>query len=75
VQQFLDQLEHKGLIRREPDPADRRAKRVVLTPEGGDILAAKTAVEAKVEHAFSDVLGKKRYGRLRRALRRLAPSG
>ncbi|GAA0448040.1 MarR family winged helix-turn-helix transcriptional regulator [Streptomyces olivaceiscleroticus] len=30
----LDRLERQGLLRREPHPSDRRAKRIVLTPEG-----------------------------------------
>lgn len=31
---ILDRLENKGLIKRKPDPNDRRALSVVLTPEG-----------------------------------------
>jgi DNA-binding MarR family transcriptional regulator len=30
----LDRLEQQGLVRREPHPTDRRAKRIVLTPAG-----------------------------------------
>lgn len=30
----LDRLEQQGLIQRRPHPADRRAKQIVLTPEG-----------------------------------------
>ncbi|MGW6425770.1 MarR family winged helix-turn-helix transcriptional regulator [Nocardia sp. NPDC055053] len=30
----LDDLQRRGLIRREPDPADRRVNLVQLTPEG-----------------------------------------
>ena len=35
---LLDDLEAAGLIERRPDPADRRARRVVVTPRGRDRL-------------------------------------
>ena len=41
VQQSLDHLEKLGLIRREPDPVDRRAKYVVLTEQGLFELTAR----------------------------------
>jgi DNA-binding MarR family transcriptional regulator len=31
---LLDDLESAGLIQRQPDPADRRARRIVVTPSG-----------------------------------------
>jgi DNA-binding MarR family transcriptional regulator len=35
----VDFLERRGLARREPHPTDRRAKTVVLTEQGADVLA------------------------------------
>jgi DNA-binding MarR family transcriptional regulator len=35
---LLDDLEAGGLIERRPDPADRRARRIVVTPHGSDTL-------------------------------------
>ncbi len=35
---LLDDLEAAGLIRRTPDPADRRARRVVATKRGTQLL-------------------------------------
>lgn len=40
-----DMLEKRGLAVREPDPADRRVKRLVLTPAGEDL---KHQVEAEI---------------------------
>ncbi len=37
---IIDRIEHRGLLRREPDPDDRRASRVVLTAAGQSMLAA-----------------------------------
>ena len=31
---LVDQLEARGLVERRPDPADRRVKRIVVTPKG-----------------------------------------
>jgi DNA-binding MarR family transcriptional regulator len=35
---LLDNLEAAGLIQRQPDPADRRARRVLATPRGTELL-------------------------------------
>ncbi len=39
----LDRLEAMGLVRREPDPTDRRAKLVNLTPAAAPLVARITA--------------------------------
>ncbi|MFH9727419.1 MarR family winged helix-turn-helix transcriptional regulator [Streptomyces sp. NPDC017254] len=35
---IVDRLEARSLVRREPDPSDRRVKNVVATDEGRDII-------------------------------------
>lgn len=48
---ILDRLAAKGLVERQPDPADRRAFTVVLTPDGKEMVA-------KAESLFSAYLEK-----------------
>ncbi|MGI9604489.1 MAG: MarR family winged helix-turn-helix transcriptional regulator [Acidimicrobiales bacterium] len=40
VSRMLDRAQDAGLVRREPDPTDRRAHQVVLTPAGQDVVDA-----------------------------------
>jgi DNA-binding MarR family transcriptional regulator len=40
VTQIVGRLEDRGLVRREPDPDDRRVKRVAITPAGRKLRAA-----------------------------------
>jgi DNA-binding MarR family transcriptional regulator len=67
----LDQLEEAGLVRRLPDPRDRRAVQVELTEEGkrrwDEAFAAQAAKEAVVVSA----LGKRDKEQLNALLRRL----
>jgi DNA-binding MarR family transcriptional regulator len=54
VTEAVDGLERDGLVRRDPDPADRRAKRISLTEEGR--AAARKAEQSRigfVESVFS----------------------
>lgn len=48
----LDRLEHMGLVRRQPDPDDRRSLRVVLTEDGrrrvDEAVTAHVANEARL---------------------------
>src|SRR3954463_64124 len=48
---LVDDLEHRGLAERRPDPADRRAYTLYLTPAGRDVLAdlERVADERDVE--------------------------
>lgn len=50
---LLDDLEGEGLVERRPDPADRRARRIVATPVGEERL---TVLIAGLEHAEEHVL-------------------
>lgn len=71
VQQLLDQLEAAGVVRREVDPADHRARRVVLTEIGLEDRAAQKQALQSLEETVRDRLGKKLFGKFEKALRRL----
>lgn len=72
VQQLLDQLEADGVVRRETDPDDKRARRVVLTDLGLRDFAERNRVKQQIEESYRDKLGKKLFGKLEKALRKLA---
>ena len=72
VQQSLDQLERLGLIRREPDPVDRRAKYVVLTEAGLVALETRRDAEKEAEKLLKDALGRKTLKQLGKSLKKLS---
>ena len=69
---LLDELERNGLITRTPDPTDRRARTVNLTPAGKKRHAAAQADVRAMEDEFLGDLSATERDRLRRVLARLA---
>ena len=53
VSRHADRLQQAGLLRREPDPADRRASLLVLTPEGDRLV---THMRARLADHFNAYL-------------------
>jgi DNA-binding MarR family transcriptional regulator len=52
---IVDRLERQGLIRREPDPRDRRVNRLVLTDEGTKAsIAVEQSLAKEVAEQMSD---------------------
>ena len=49
----LDELQQRGLIRRQPDPADRRVRLLSLTPAGDRL---RRAVEAAIRGREAELL-------------------
>jgi DNA-binding MarR family transcriptional regulator len=70
----LNSLEDRGLIRREPDPADRRSTAVALTPEGKRLVEAAVADHVENERRLLGELTSKDRAELARLLERLALS-
>jgi DNA-binding MarR family transcriptional regulator len=69
MSRFVDRVESAGCVRREPDPADRRALQVTLTDEGVELLRRMWPVYARgIERHFAAHLDG---GSLRETLERL----
>jgi DNA-binding MarR family transcriptional regulator len=68
VTQLVDRLETDGLVRREPDPADRRSIRAVITDAGRDRERAGSQALARVQDEISQVLARFDSGHVEQAL-------
>ena len=66
--ELVDELEQLGYVERKPDPSDRRAKLIVLTPLGRDCIAAGIATIQGIEERLDEVLGPRGHAQLRRLL-------
>ena len=67
---IIDELERLGYVRREPDPADRRAKLIVPTERGRRLMEVSDGLVAKIEQDLADALGADVYRAFRAALDR-----
>lgn len=67
----LDRLEQAGLIRRLPDPDDRRGVLVELTDEGRRLYQQAVGVQAKKEALVTAALNEREKKQLNSLLRRL----
>ena len=67
----LDNLEKAGLIRRLPDPNDRRGVQVELTTAGAEAYSESTAAQAAKEALIASALNAKEKDELNNLLRRL----
>jgi DNA-binding MarR family transcriptional regulator len=71
---LLDDLEGARLIKRQPDPADRRSRQIVLTAKGSRTLTQLTERIAEVERELLIDLTESEAGQLRELLTRVATS-
>ena len=65
---LVDELQAGGYVTRQPDPADARARLVVLTDRGEKLCATAAAEIAKVEADWRAHLGAQAYDEMRAAL-------
>lgn len=66
--ELVDDLERLGYVVRGPDPSDRRAKLISLTPTGRACVDAGLQTIVGIEERLADVLGERRLRALHRAL-------
>ncbi|MFJ3963493.1 MarR family winged helix-turn-helix transcriptional regulator [Streptomyces sp. NPDC090036] len=70
---IVDRLEARELVRREPDPADRRVKNVVATDSGREVIR-RVREEMQAMHGALDTLDEAETATLYALLGRLRPS-
>jgi DNA-binding MarR family transcriptional regulator len=66
--ELVDELEQLDYVRREPDPLDRRAKLVRLTPLGMKVIIAGQKVIVGIEADITSRIGADGHAELRRLL-------
>ena len=71
VGELVDDLERLGYVVRQPDPDDRRAKRIVLTDRGRESVAAALDTIASLEAELEDALGPDKVAELHDSLSRI----
>ena len=71
VGQFVSELEASGLVKRETDPDDSRAKIIRHTKKGYKLVSELLEVTLEVESMQKKFLGKARYHQLKLDLKRL----
>jgi len=69
--ELVAHLEKHGYVERHPDPDDRRAKLVVPTGRGREVLAIAQELVPDVERQLDDLLGQRRATQLRDDLERI----
>lgn len=70
--ELVAHLEKHGYVVRRPDPDDRRAKSVLPTDRGREVLAFVQSLVPDLEGQVADLLGPRRAAALRADLERLA---
>jgi len=73
--ELVDELEQLEYVVRQPDPTDRRAKLIVLTPKGRDCIAAGMATIDGIEQQLTELLGERGHRELRRLLTKVLAEG
>jgi DNA-binding MarR family transcriptional regulator len=72
VGEVIPELEQLGYLTREPDPRDRRAKIIKLTPKGRDACLTGRRLFAEIEREWAEELGEELLAGLREAAERIA---
>jgi DNA-binding MarR family transcriptional regulator len=68
MQKVLEELQAAGLVETRPDPVDRRAKLVTVSPRGQQMVEQAKAVLEQLEAELNQRIGPEHVAGLRRAL-------
>ena len=71
VTNLVSQLEEKKYLQRSPDPADKRAMIVSLTPKGWQLINDIVKVKAEIEDDYCSIIGSDQMKHLRESLNKL----
>ena len=66
------ELERLGYLKRVPDPRDRRAKIIMLTPRGVEAVATGRRLFAEIEREWAEEFGAELLAGLREAVERIS---
>jgi DNA-binding MarR family transcriptional regulator len=69
--ELVDDLESLGYVLRQPDPSDRRAKLVVLTPSGWRAIKTGRAIIEQIEHDWASRIGHQQFSAMCRTMQDL----
>ncbi|MFG1697554.1 MarR family winged helix-turn-helix transcriptional regulator [Nonomuraea sp. NPDC049309] len=69
---LVDELVELGYVERRRDPADRRAKLIVPTGKGRDLISRSDAILAAMEAAHARAVGEEAYAEFKRVFRLIA---
>jgi DNA-binding MarR family transcriptional regulator len=72
VGEAATELERLGYLERVPDPRDRRAKIITLTPRGLEAVATGRRVFAEIERELAQQFGEELLAGLREAVERIS---
>lgn len=61
MQELVDDLERRGIVERQPDPSDMRAKLIVLTEKGLAALAPAGSIIEGLEREYADRIGEEHF--------------
>jgi DNA-binding MarR family transcriptional regulator len=74
IGRIVDELEELGYVERRPEERDRRAKLVVPTSRGREIMRLSDEIILDLEHRQAAALGEKEYDAFKHALRAVVDS-
>jgi DNA-binding MarR family transcriptional regulator len=74
IGRIVDELEELGYVERRPEPGDRRAKLVVPTKRGREVMRLSDEIIADIERQQAKALGRADYEDFRKKLRAVVDS-